>query len=314
MTTSTTIVDGFTIPRQQISILAGASGAGKTTLLMHAISCWAHRGQFTSALTWDATRIAYLVADRNSSEVRARAAALGIEDDKMEIYGIQDDLTFNLSVLRTPHIALEQCIAKFKQPFDMLIIDPIVLFIDGNTNDIRSVAMSLMRIGRIAVARNITILAVHHAKKMTADQPFLRPQDRINGSGAFQGFSGTQMVLIQGSETGKFYDTFIAIPHTSPMIEVALIRDARGGFEVFDPGGYEAECLIEFRNLVAEKPLNIVIDMKTIHTFLESKGLAVRTCAVKWTELLIADGTLTKTGKDRYVRTEDLPDDHIDTC
>lgn len=300
--TTSTVVD-FTIPRRQISILAGASGAGKTTFIMQALAHWSRGEIFDAGFTFDATRIAYLVADRTCSEVRERAARLGIGDDKLEIYGIQDDLEFNLDLLKQPHKALDVALAKFTKPFDLLVIDPIALFVEGNFIDFHQVALSLMRLGRVAIKRDCTILATHHTTKMHSDWGFKRPQDRISGSGAFQGFSGTQMVLIQGLEDEKLYDTLWVIPHMGGRHEINIVRDETGEFEIFQKVDAEKMAFEEFRALILnQKGSGEEILTKEFFEFIDSRGLT-RPITTKWAGDLIREGLVIKTGRGLYART-----------
>lgn len=219
------------LPKKQISILAGASGAGKTTLTLQAIQQKQSDEPFP--LNFDGKRFAYLVADRTSDEVKERAKYLGVD---IELYGIADDETFDEGLLlANPFAAFRKAEKKFKKPYDILIVDPIGIFMDGNAIDYKQTAVSLIRFNRFATEKNITIMACHHAAKRRTDFGFARPQDRILGSAAFQGFSGTQMVLIQGSEDGDDYDTFVQVPHMTPQVTTYLQRRQDGYFKIVDP-------------------------------------------------------------------------------
>ena len=215
------------LPRKQISILAGASGAGKTTLVLQAIQHWQREQPFP--IQFNATNCAYIVADRTKDEVDQRAEALGLD---IEIYGIVDDRKFRRELLNEPEQALTEALSRFKRPYDLLIIDPLMLFIKGNALDYRAVAIALIGLNRLAVDKNITICATHHASKARSDFSFLRPQDRILGSAAFQGFSGTQMVLIEPEEGTTDVHTFVAVSHTAPKIVTFFERTSDGWFVV----------------------------------------------------------------------------------
>lgn len=291
----------ITIPRQQCSILAGASGAGKTTLVMQVLADWCNDKTFTPALKFDATKIAYLVADRTCEEVRIRKKRLHIPDEKMQVYGIQDDLSFDLKNLKEGELALRTALHKFSNDYDMLVIDPIALFISGDTNNFREVAISLMKIGRIAIEKNITIFAVHHASKSRSDFTFKRPQDRINGSGAFQGFSGTQMVLIEGKEDDKAYDSLFVIPHMGPMQTTLLVRDEVGDFAVLEQNNTDIVQRGKLEIMFDKIPYGEPFHITTIHRLAEDQGVS-RSAAFKLVKEMLEDKTMKKVGRGEYCR------------
>jgi energy-coupling factor transporter ATP-binding protein EcfA2 len=294
-----------TIPRKQVSILAGASGSGKTTLLLDALARWSHGDPpFTDALTWQATKVAYLVADRTKEEVVLRAKRLGIADDKMEIYGIADDTNFPLRLLKNdPLAAFEHAIGKFTIDFDLLIVDTIALFVEGNFTNFHEVAFSMMALGRVAIRKNITILATHHTTKMHSDWDFKRPQDRISGSGAFQGFSGTQMVLIQGSESNVGYDSLFVIPHMSPMKTVQLVRGHDGEFQITQKDTFIHNAYETIFEKVKKWSPDNRFPMVWFHEQAEQMGVPLKACPA-WTDRLVDEGWLVKESRGMYVRTD----------
>lgn len=222
------------LPRKQISILTGASGAGKTTLLLQALQ--AHiRGKAEFPMMFgDAKHIGIVIADRTSTETLERLEHLGIAKD-IQLYGIADDRELNLKLLENPDLLFKACVGQFNPQPDVLVLDPIMLFMDGSSLDYKLVAKSLIRMARWCVDNNATIVATHHSAKARSDFAFLRPQDRISGSAAFQGYSGTQMVLIEGKEKGEDHDRLVLVPHLSPMEDYKLMRRDDGYFSVVDP-------------------------------------------------------------------------------
>lgn len=80
-----------------------------------------------------------------------------------------------------------------------LFIDPLApLFITGNQNRARDVAASMVGLSRIIEERQINITGICHFSKQKGNKNdrYARPQDRISGSGAFSGFSDTQIYLV----------------------------------------------------------------------------------------------------------------------
>lgn len=221
-----------TIPRKQISILAGASGAGKTTLLLQAIASWAKGSILFPEFTWDGEKgVAYIVSDRTCDELNSRVATLDIPSDKIEVYSVLDDLKVKEVELLAPKLLLTRILnERLKQPFDLLVLDPLAVFMTGNPNNYQHAAASLFWLNRIAIERNITIIALHHATKARSDFKFRRPQDRISGSSALLGFSGSQIVMAPAAEDATEYDTLYITPHTMPPMMIELERGQDGYF------------------------------------------------------------------------------------
>lgn len=230
------------LPQRQLHILAGASGAGKTTLLLQALQAW-DKGQ-PFPLSFTAHRVGYIVADRTKEETEDKASQLHLSD-RVEFYGLVDDEKFSLALLQNPVYTLNHVVGQLSKPFDLLVLDPIMIFMEGSTNQYHQVAKSLLYISRMAKKRGVTVLATHHATKPRSDFHFLRPQDRILGSAAFQGYSGTQMVLIEGSEDNMSVDSLHLIPHAGPPEEYNFVRGQGGWFE---------QVLTEEQNFISGLP------------------------------------------------------------
>lgn len=199
---------------------------------MQAIARWAHGDVLFPEFTWDATKaIAYLISDRNVEEAASRATALGIPDNKIQFYSIVNDKAIHENELLAPKMLLEKILdKKFTIDFDLLVIDPIGLFINGNLNSYQTVARSMMILNRIAIEKNITIIGTHHSTKAKHEVKFRRPQDRISGSSALLGYSGTQMVLVPTDEDDTPYDTFYIISHTHEPMKIEMERGQNGYF------------------------------------------------------------------------------------
>lgn len=281
-----------TLPRQQISILAGASGSGKTTLLLQAIK--AHYENMLFPIQFKGDNIAMIVADRSCQDVVARAKELGVNN--VEIYGFVDDRTYDLRYLEDANMALSKCLERIKNPFDVLILDPMMLFMRGNNIDYKQVAMSLSALNRLAVDLNVTMVGVHHATKTRSDFKFMRPQDRISGSAAFQGYSGTQLALVQAVECGQPFDELTIISHTEPEQHYCLQRDPDGWFYVLDQQAELLARLGEFGKFFEAKPLATAQELSM---FAASAGMQ-KTKFFKELKKLTDNGLLTKPQRGLY--------------
>jgi len=221
------------IPHAQFSLFAGASGAGKTTLLLQSwLEHELHPGHFPISYDPRIKSAGIIIADRTKSEAEARIATLGIKN--LEVYGIVDDHALATDCIRRPDLLTKHVLPKFKEKHDLYFIDPIGLFMEGSLIDYKSVASSLIGLNRIASRLDATLLGVHHTTKPRSDVKFSRPQDRVSGSGAFPGYSSTQIMLIEGLETQATFDSLIIVPHMTPKEEYRLVRREDGYFALLE--------------------------------------------------------------------------------
>lgn len=216
------------LPLHQFSLLVGPSGCGKTTLTLQ---MWKHHEKgkpFPVMLDPSIKRAAIVLADRTSSEAETRSKYLGI--DSLEIYGIVDDTNLDLNVIRDPLKLWGHILRTLKTDPQLIIIDPIALFMEGSLIDYKSVAITLIRFNQYAMKYKTTLLGLHHTAKQRADNKYARPQDRVSGSGAFPGYSSTQCIMVEGLESGNEYDELIIIPHMTPRENYTLMRKEDGYF------------------------------------------------------------------------------------
>jgi hypothetical protein len=277
------------LPVHQFSVLAGASGCGKTTLILQA---WAeHEAGRKFCLMFDpyVKKAGVIIADRTKSEAVSRCKHLGIKD--IEIYGIVDDFTLSTDLIRRPEDLWHAIQKKLRPDNDLLIIDPIGLFMEGSLIDYKSVASTLIGFNRYAMRERKTLLGIHHTTKARTDSGFLRPQDRISGSGAFPGYSSTQCMMIEGlEEKQEGYDKLIIVPHMSPIERYRLVRKPDGYFTCMEENAKEemmgmmettkAMKLSEFKSQAAIKGLTD----EDIQEWLESAA-----------NLVVEDGFVVKT-------------------
>ena len=142
-------------------------------------------------------------------------------------------------MLKSPVNLWDYCFRQLKSKPNLIIIDPIALFMEGSLIDFKTVALTLMRFNRWAKEHKTTLVALHHTTKQRADNRFLRPQDRVSGSGAFPGYSSTQCMIIEGIEEGVDYDKLIIVPHMTKKEEHRLIRKHDGYFAVLENNAQE---------------------------------------------------------------------------
>jgi hypothetical protein len=222
------------LPAWQVHLLSGPPGGGKTTLL----ASWAKAfrdglpifGKHTNQLPWVGT----ILADREKTDTLQWYAAVGLAD--IPVYSIVDDPHLNEDHLeqrkRTPGM-LEAIIDNFQIPDNgLLIIDPIVLWCGGDLNKYHIVYPAMIRLARLCLRRHITILGLCHTGKQKGDskEQYTRAQDRILGSTALLGCSGTQMALEPPPKDSDDPYRFTWVPHHAKEETFELTRGTDGLF------------------------------------------------------------------------------------
>lgn len=227
----TEIIDSI-LPANEVSILAGASGAGKTTLIMQLLTAlqanalvWGHAGRPN-------LRLGYIAADRTWRSYQKTAALASLDLTSIQVRALVDDPAINLRDFeRSPIDTLEYLVGTML-PVDLIVVDPLVVFLGVDTNKYHLNAARLIRLNRLCMANKVTLLGTHHATKARSDYSFKRAQDRISGTSALLGFTSTQLFLASPEETGRsdnYYEWHV-ISHHAPAKIILLTRE-RGSFE-----------------------------------------------------------------------------------
>jgi len=225
------IIDAI-LPSHEVSILAGASGAGKTTLIMQVLCAlqantpvWGHAAQPN-------VRLGYIAADRSWRSYQKTAALSNLDLESIQVRTLVDDAALNLKDFeRSPIDELERIIGTML-PVDLIVVDPLVVFLGVDTNKYHLNAARLIRLNKLCLANKITLLGTHHATKARSDYSFKRAQDRISGTSALLGFTSTQLFLASPQETGRednCYEWHI-ISHHAPA-KILLLTRENGSFE-----------------------------------------------------------------------------------
>lgn len=222
------------IPFATLTIFAGAPGAGKTTLLVD----WLHRWRADQTIcrhrTAPPTWFYWISADRGQTESEFYAK-IGFRD-RITYYSVVSGAsginTEDFHKDANGRALFQHCMAVLNPiPGSHVIIDPIgPLFITGNQNRARDVAASLISMSRCIEERQINITGTAHFSKQKADpnDRYRRPQDRISGSGAWSGFSDTQMYIVDPEPPNRNYHQFGWNPRNLPPEDFKFERTARG--------------------------------------------------------------------------------------
>lgn len=224
----------WVVPAHETSILAGASGAGKTTLIMNIIKKLQNNESVFGYPATPNLKIGYIAADRTWEAYKVLAATTGVDTTRLKIRALIDD--DDIDTDRFEHdpqgILYSLLLDMAKSGIDLVIVDPLVVFLGCATNIYHMNAARLIRLNRFCRQKSITVLGTHHATKARTDYGFKRPQDRISGSSALLGFTSTQLFLAAAEETEtKEYAEWHIISHHAPPKVVLLKRDEQGRFE-----------------------------------------------------------------------------------
>lgn len=221
-----------------LNMLAGASGIGKTALIA-SIACRFRDGAklFGHQITAPPA-VGYLSADRGGASARLWFDAAGYPD--IPQYSLVDDAGFDIKQLMGKYGGadlLAYCIDQVQlPPGSLLFIDPIALFVGSNLLDYRAVAIACISIQRWLTKHPYCLIGVCHTSKQKGDAKdrYLRPQDRILGTGALLGYTSTQMYLMAPEESGSEdgCHTFLWNPHHAREESFQMKKGPEGLFVI----------------------------------------------------------------------------------
>lgn len=198
------------IPFGALVIFAGASGVGKTVMLSEMLvrlregrTIWGHPTNCPADFF-------YLAGDRPWDPTFTDTFEVaGFPDIKH--YALADDTPEDPSTWRKEDALkiLARLLEKKLQPTagSLVIVDPAYpLFIKGNQNDARDVAVSMHGFRRLVQRFQITLICCANTAKEREENKTQRPQDRVSGSGAFIAYSDTNMYMHDnGNEGGTVF-------------------------------------------------------------------------------------------------------------
>jgi len=295
-----------------LSLLSGASGIGKTALIADLARRF-RDGDTIAGHQSHAVPVGYITADRPWDDSRLWFNAVGFPEIRQ--YSILDDHGFNLDLLGKrgdgPK-ALASCLDQLQMPGPGIIfVDPIALFLGGNLLDYNTVALGCIKLHR-QISRRVHIphclVGVCHTAKQKADAKdrYMRPQDRINGSGALLGFTATQITLMSPEEYGKgsIYHLFLNPHHRRPETwyleksnETGLFRYV--GAPVTSPTEQLNDKLLSLHAILADPP--IPNSVPSIMRQLSDVGVTPKT-VTRWLHSLEEAGFVIHQGRNSWVK------------
>lgn len=284
------------LPRHEVSIIAGASGAGKTSITMQLLSSIQKGIPFFGMATSANTRVGYIAADRGGDSLEYWSKIMDVDLSQIKIKSLIKDEDLDLKKFETNPMGLLLSMIRSMMPLDLLIIDPMIVFFGTDTKSYTTNAKCLIQLNRVAHQHKVTILGVHHAVKARTDFGFKRPQDRISGTGAFLGYSSTQIFLDTPEESGLPHHSLHIISHTAAPQELKLQRDNRAVFHLVENEEQKVAQLI-----LGAVPNNGMIATNEIMNSLTN--IPRRTVELYLTKLL-KEGLLVKPSHGRYAHPQ----------
>lgn len=217
-------------PARQVHIFAGSSGAGKSSLLLQLCRDFLEGKPWFGHKTHPAS-FAYIACDRTWEEYQDKMVLMKLTG--FEVQSLVSNTFFDPSRFgREPKSAID-FLKGMHQNFGsprFMVIDPLSPFLPRELNSYHDVASSLIGLTRFCLKESVTIIGTHHATKLRDETKFKRPQDRILGSAALQGYSGTHCFLTSPQEVYHRHQEVEAsiltlVPHNSHPEEHHLLRD-----------------------------------------------------------------------------------------
>lgn len=186
------VVDGI-FPRNLVHLIAAPVGTGKTTLFMQQIYAMQNNLLFFGKKAYN-SRIVYITADRGQQETEDTLERLGLPDLKIHLVSLKDD---NYSTV--PY--LEYLLGKHCQAGDAVFVEPFNFFLlddqkrPGDINNFGHVSRWLLKIGREASQRKITIEGSLHSSKAKQGSQYMVAREKVLGSVAWTAFTATTVVI-----------------------------------------------------------------------------------------------------------------------
>jgi len=221
------------------------------------------------------TSVGWITGDRDDRQTRAKALSLGIKNT--EFISLNDENTVSDKDLDKfleyhPDRLLWHMMKQFKQPHDLIILDPVAIFCKGDMNSYQDVAHFLIKLGRKISKFKLSVLALTHTPKTKSDAFYKKPQDSILGSNAWQGFSDTLFTMSR--KTGDPMVRLDIKCHTEADRHLKLCHMNDGWFTddpMLFPVGEQPE--------IDSKPINKV---QVVDWIAEDKGISVSTVYRKY--------------------------------
>lgn len=217
------------LPMGKLTLLAGVGGCGKTNVALNIASVISNGGFFPdgSPCNQQGKVLIYSTEDDPNDVLIPRLLANGanlknvfILNGRINEHGEREPFNAELD--------LDSLLAYIQQTRDLrlIVIDPIVSLVNGDTSDNAKVRQALEPIVSLAMKTNISILGITHFSKGGAGS---KTAHRVMGAQAFTAIS--RMVWVASKKDGE-NDGILAIAKTNIATDDKGVKYALKGVEV----------------------------------------------------------------------------------
>ncbi len=189
------------IPLGTLTILSGAADVGKSTLL----AAW-----LTQIMSGNAegdldgpTTVLTAVGEDDLGRVlkpRMRAAGADLKSGHLQVITIVSDG-------RDTALQIGEDLADIRQALidtdaRVLVLDPIISYVEGDPNSLKDVRAALDPIRDLATELNVAVIAVHHHRKGVGNAA-----EKLSGSHAWRDASRSHILVVKDEDTGVRFAT-----------------------------------------------------------------------------------------------------------
>lgn len=233
---STDIIPGY-LPANDVWVLAAPSGAGKTAFLACMIRSLLHASSFLGMpIQHRPPWIGVISADRGWSDHHKWYKLEGIAD--IPHYSMIDDLRYHYEsrfMEKDKRKIVNSCIDHLKAPRGGMVVSDTGGPYIGDIIKYDSVAANLGMLNQVAIERGISKGLVLHAKRPhTGPEQNLRKSDRVAGSIAIRGYTGTIITLSCVEEHEDGIQEVVISPHHQREQSWRIPRDKEGRWRLDD--------------------------------------------------------------------------------
>jgi hypothetical protein len=216
------------IPLGTLTILSGAADVGKSTLL----AAWLTQimsGTADGDLGGPATVLTAVGEDDLGRVLKPRMKAAGadLKSGRLRVITITADGRDTALQIREDLADIRQ--ALIDTGARVLVLDPIISYVEGDPNSLKDVRMALDPIRDLATELNVAVLAVHHHKKGVGSAA-----EKLSGSHAWRDASRSHILVVKDEDTGVRFATVEKGNYTGERLsfsfetETVIYKNANG--------------------------------------------------------------------------------------
>lgn len=196
------IIEGI-LSRQQIMLISGPSKSGKSFLSLN-FAVAVSTGTEILGRACRKSRVLYIELENGNVETKKRITGIlaqkGIDEDLPDSLFIY---CLNRGFVDSYVRFFDEIIEKAKDdPFDLIIIDPIYMLLDGDENNSEVIKEFFKQISRLKTATGASIIMCHHESK--GSNSAKNVVDRTSGSGVLSRYPDV-LISLEPSNMSVLY-------------------------------------------------------------------------------------------------------------